>query len=96
MSLRTRGRHLQIGLTTQKEKGEVAFPVDIIVARELTVVGTIGMQPQRYPVMLRMVESGKLTPGKLVSRTVPIEQAGEVLASMSQYGTLGATVVNQW
>jgi len=96
MSLRTRGRHLQIGLTTQKEKGEVPFPVDLMVLKEITVVGTLGMQPQRYPTMLRMVESGKLNPGKLVSRTVPIEQAGDVLASMSQYGTLGATVVNQW
>jgi D-arabinose 1-dehydrogenase-like Zn-dependent alcohol dehydrogenase len=96
MSLRTRGRHLQIGLTTQKEKGEVSFPVDIIVSKELSVVGTIGMQPQRYPTMLRMVESEKLTPGKLVSRTVPIEQASDVLASMSQYGTLGAIIINQW
>jgi len=96
MSLRTRGRHLQIGLTTQEEKGEVSFPVDIIVARELHVIGTIGMQPQRYPVMLRMVESGKLSPGKLVTRTIPIEEAGTVLASMGKFGTLGATVVNQW
>ena len=96
MSLRTRGRHLQIGLTTQKEKGEVPFPVDLMVLKEITVVGTLGMQPQRYPVMLRMVESEKLNPGKLVSRTVKLEEAGDVLASMSQYGTLGATVVNQW
>lgn len=96
MSLRTRGRHLQIGLTTQKEKGEVALPVDIMVVKELRMTGTVGMQPHRYPSMLSMVESGKLKPGKLIGRTVPIEQAGEVLASMTQYGTLGATVVNQW
>ncbi|MGH7965400.1 MAG: zinc-dependent alcohol dehydrogenase family protein [Candidatus Binatia bacterium] len=96
MSLRTRGRHLQIGLTTQKEQGMVSLPVDMIVARELQVIGTIGMQPQRYPVMLRMVESGKLKPGKMVGRTIAIEQAGEVIASMGEYGTLGAVVVNQW
>ena len=30
-SLRKRGRHIQIGLTTQGEKGEVALPVDQIV-----------------------------------------------------------------
>ncbi len=96
MSLRTRGRHLQIGLTTKREQGQVAFPVDLIVVRELRVIGTVGMQPQRYPAMLRMVESGKLRPGKLIGRTVPIELAGEVLASMTQYATIGATVVNQW
>jgi D-arabinose 1-dehydrogenase-like Zn-dependent alcohol dehydrogenase len=96
MSLRTRGRHLQIGLTTQKEKGEVALPVDLLVVKELQLIGTVGMQPHRYPSMLSMVESGTLQPGKLIGRTVPIEQAGEVLASMTQYATIGATVVNQW
>jgi len=96
LSLRTRGRHLQIGLTTQKEKGEVALPVDLLVVKELQLIGTVGMQPHRYPAMLSMVEAGKLQPGKLIGRTVPIEQAGEVLASMTQYATLGATVVNQW
>ena len=96
MSLRTRGRHLQIGLTTKQEQGEVAFPVDLLVVKELRVIGTVGMPPHRFPTMLRMVEAGTLTPGKLVGRTVPIEQVSEVLASMTQYGTLGATVVNQW
>jgi D-arabinose 1-dehydrogenase-like Zn-dependent alcohol dehydrogenase len=74
----------------------VSLPVDLLVVRELRMIGTVGMQPHRYPSMLGMVESGKLKPGKLIGRTVPIEQAGEVLASMTRYGTLGATVVNQW
>jgi threonine dehydrogenase-like Zn-dependent dehydrogenase len=73
MSLRTRGRHLQIGLTTNQEQGEIAFPVDLLVVKELRVVGTVGMPPHRYPTMLRMVEAGTLNPGKLIGRTLPIE-----------------------
>jgi D-arabinose 1-dehydrogenase-like Zn-dependent alcohol dehydrogenase len=96
MSLRTRGRHLQIGLTTQAEKGEVSLPTDLIVAKELTFVGSLGMQPRRFSAMLKMVESGKLKPEKLVGNTVPIEKASDVLASMGQYGTLGVTVINRW
>jgi D-arabinose 1-dehydrogenase-like Zn-dependent alcohol dehydrogenase len=96
MSLRTRGRHLQIGLTTKKEKGEVSLPIDIMVVKELQMMGTVGMQPQRYPAMLRMVESGKLKPGKMIGSTVPIEQAGEVLSSMTRYATVGTVVVNKW
>jgi hypothetical protein len=46
--------------------------------------------------MLGMVDSGKLKPGKLIGRTVPIEQAGEVLASMTEYATLGTVVVDRW
>jgi D-arabinose 1-dehydrogenase-like Zn-dependent alcohol dehydrogenase len=96
MSLRLRGRHLQIGLTSRKEQGQVALPIDVIVFNELRVIGTVGMQPHRYPSMLQMVAAGQLKPGKLIGRTVPIEQAGEVLASMTQYATLGATVVDRW
>ena len=93
LSLRSRGRHLQIGLTTQEEKGFVSLPVDIMVARELEFVGTIGMQPQRYPSMLNMVESGKLTPGKMVTNIVGIDEAAGVISSMANYGTVGTTVV---
>jgi D-arabinose 1-dehydrogenase-like Zn-dependent alcohol dehydrogenase len=93
LSLRSRGRHLQIGLTTQEEKGFVSLPVDIIVARELQFVGTIGMQPQRYPSLLNMVESGKLTPGRMVTNVIPIEEAAGVIGSMASYGTVGTTVV---
>ena len=96
LSLRKRGRHVQIGLTTRKEKGEVLLPIDLLVALELTIVGTIGMQPPRYPLMLRMVETGQLAPGKLVRRTIAVEQASDVLAAMTQYNTLGVTVINQW
>jgi propanol-preferring alcohol dehydrogenase len=83
MSLRPRGRHLQIVLTTKQEQGEVAFPVDLLVVKELRVIDTVGMPPHHYPEML------------LISRTIPVERASEVLASMAHYSTLGAIVVNQ-
>jgi D-arabinose 1-dehydrogenase-like Zn-dependent alcohol dehydrogenase len=96
MSLRKRGRHLQIGLTSAAEKGEVALPIDLIVLKELSIIGSLGMQAPRFPAMLRMVEAGKLKPGKLVHRTIPLEEAGGVLASMDKYGTVGVTVINKY
>lgn len=95
LSLRKRGRHLQIGLTTQAEKGFVSLPVDMIVAMELKIIGTIGMQPRRYSSMLNMVESGKLRPGEMVTNVYPIEKAFGVIESMSSFGTVGTTVI-QW
>lgn len=83
LSLRTRGRHLRLGTSSQSQGGTIALPVDVFVFRELQFVGSFGMQAARYPEMLRMVESGKLHPGKLVTGTVPIEQAGIVLERMS-------------
>ena len=54
------------------------------------------MQPARYPAMLRMIEAGRLRPGRLVKGTVPIEGATDVLASMSESGPIGTRVINQW
>jgi D-arabinose 1-dehydrogenase-like Zn-dependent alcohol dehydrogenase len=93
MSLRKRGRHLQIGLTTQAEKGLVSLPVDLIVAMELQFIGTIGMQPRRYSSMLNMVESGKLRPGEMVTNVFPIEKASGVIEAMASFGTVGTTVI---
>jgi D-arabinose 1-dehydrogenase-like Zn-dependent alcohol dehydrogenase len=94
--LRIRGRHVQIGLTSAAEKGEVPIPIDLVVLKEISIVGSYGMQPARYDAMLRMVESGKLTPAKLVSRTIPLEETGAVLESMEGFGTTGVTVIDRY
>lgn len=96
MSLRKRGRHLQIGLTTREEQGMVPLPIDVIVQLELSVIGSLGMQAPRFPAMLQMVESGRLQPGKMVTRRISIDEAGEALASMTEYSNVGVTVVDRW
>ncbi len=49
-----------------------------------------------FDAMLQMVQSGKLAPGKLVSRTVPLEEAGSVLAAMDSFATVGVTVIDRY
>jgi len=95
-SLRKRGRHVQIGLTSAAEQGEVALPIDLIVLKEVSIIGSLGMQAPRFGAMLQMVESGKLRPGKLVHRTIPLEEAGGVLASMDRFATVGVTVIDRY
>ncbi len=95
-SLRKRGRHLQIGLTTQAEQGEVALPIDLIVLKEATIIGSCGMQAPRFGAMLQMVEAGKLRPGKLVHKTIALEEAGQVLASMDRFATVGVNVIDRY
>jgi D-arabinose 1-dehydrogenase-like Zn-dependent alcohol dehydrogenase len=96
MSLRKQGRHVQIGLTSSAEKGQVAIPIDLVVLKEASLIGSYGMPAPRFGAMLAMVESGKLAPGKLVSRTVPLEAAGDVLASMDSFSTIGVTVIDRY
>jgi D-arabinose 1-dehydrogenase-like Zn-dependent alcohol dehydrogenase len=95
-SLRKRGRHVQIGLTTQGEKGEVALPVDQIVFKEIQFVGSLAMQSFRYPAMLSMVERGRLEPKKLITETIPLEKAFGVIEKMSKFENVGISVINQF
>ena len=95
-SLRTRGRHLRFGVSNKKDQGNINIPVDLIAFRELTVIGSFGMQAARYPEMLRMVESGKLAPKDMVGDTVALEQAGDVLASMTGYETVAMSVITSF
>jgi D-arabinose 1-dehydrogenase-like Zn-dependent alcohol dehydrogenase len=96
LSLRKRGRHIQIGLTTQLEKGEVALPVDQIVFKEIQFVGSLAMQSFRYPAMLNMVERGRLAPRDLITETIPLEKAFGVIEQMSKFENIGISVINQF
>ncbi|WCK52637.1 hypothetical protein PP175_14480 [Aneurinibacillus sp. Ricciae_BoGa-3] len=57
---------MQIGLTSQEEQGMVPLPIDIIVQKELSIIGSLGMQASRYTAMLQMLESNILKPGSIV------------------------------
>jgi len=96
LSLRKRGRHVQVGLTTQEEKGEVSLPVDQIVFKEIQFTGSLAIQSFRYPAMLSMVERGLLQPKKLITETLPIEKAFGVLEKMSKFENAGISVINQF
>lgn len=95
-SLRKRGRHVQIGMTNGDDDGNLALPIDLVIDREIQLFGSKGMPPAHYPPMLDMVAAGHLDPGRLVSRTVPLEEAGGVLAAMDRYDTLGFTVIDRY
>lgn len=44
MSLRTGGRHLRLGASNKKDQGHISLPVDVILFRELSLIGSFGMQ----------------------------------------------------
>jgi threonine dehydrogenase-like Zn-dependent dehydrogenase len=71
-------------------------PIDLIVNKEIQLLGSRGMPVTEFPAMLRMVAAGHLDPGKLVTRRVPLEETGEVIAAMDDYETLGFTVIDRF
>jgi D-arabinose 1-dehydrogenase-like Zn-dependent alcohol dehydrogenase len=96
MSLRTRGRHLRLGISNKTEQGEVPIPVDVLVFRELTIVGSWGMQAARYPEMLDLIATGKVNPSLLVGETVALEDTSRVIESMVSYDTVAMPVITRF
>jgi D-arabinose 1-dehydrogenase-like Zn-dependent alcohol dehydrogenase len=96
MSVRKRGRHLQIGLTSAAEQGEIPVPIDLLVLKEVSIIGSLGMQAPHYGGMLRMVESGKLNPGRLVQRRIGLEDVSGVLEEMDRFANVGVTVIDRY
>jgi D-arabinose 1-dehydrogenase-like Zn-dependent alcohol dehydrogenase len=91
-SLRPRGRHVQVGLLVGAD-ALTALPMDLVVARELSVLGSHGMPAVDYPAMLALVQSGAIDPERLVTRRIGLDDAGAALAAMDHGSPSGITVV---
>lgn len=93
-SLRRSGRHMQVGLLLG-EQSTPPIPMDIVVARELRIFGSHGMQAHRYDELLSLITSGRLDPSRLVGRTITLEESIETLTTMDHARTPGVTVVGE-
>lgn len=91
-SLRRRGRHVQVGLLAGDDT-DPRVAMGRVIGWELELVGSHGLQAHAYPEMLRLVESGKLDPMRLVDRTIPLEEAPAALAALGDYRGAGVTVI---
>ena len=91
-NLRKRGRHVQVGLMLG-EQATPSIPMSRVIANELEILGSHGMQAHRYGTLFAMLEPGKLDPRRLVGRTVSLEQSIDVLTGMDRFPGVGVTVV---
>ena len=87
--LRKRGRHVQVGLLPEPPR----VPMDLVIARELELLGSHGMAAHAYPEMLALVQAGRLRPGQLVSSRIGLDQAPQALVAMSDASPVGMTVI---
>ena len=79
--LRKRGRHVQVGLMLGDDS-RAPVPMDLVVARELEILGSHGMAAHDYAAMLASVVSGRLDPARLVGRTIGLDDAPAALMAM--------------
>ncbi|MGO4387321.1 zinc-dependent alcohol dehydrogenase family protein [Microvirga sp. 2YAF29] len=94
-NLRRRGRHVQVGLMLG-DHARPAIPMDRVIAWELEILGSHGMQAFRYQAMMDMIETGKLSPHKLVGKRISLEEAPAALMNMDSFEGLGISVITQF
>jgi alcohol dehydrogenase len=94
-NLRKRGKHIQVGLMTGEHKNP-KVPMDKVLADELEIIGSHGMQAYRYPDMLEMIKKGKLQPDKLIEKTISLQEATIALPEMTNFNNSGVWVVNSF
>ncbi len=93
--LRKRGKHIQVGLTTAEHK-HPKIPMDKVVAHEIEIIGSHGMQAFRYTEMFEMIKSGKLKPELLVGKTISLEKTPHALMNMNKFENVGVTVIDKF
>jgi alcohol dehydrogenase len=92
--LRRRGRHVQVGLLLG-DNATAGLPMDLVVARELQVLGSHGMPAGDYPAMLELIARGDLDPRRLVRSVIDLAAAPAALMAMDEPSpSPGMTVIS--
>ncbi|WP_062223738.1 zinc-dependent alcohol dehydrogenase family protein [Aureimonas sp. D3] len=91
--LRRRGRHVQVGLMLG-EHTTPQIPMAQVIAHELEIYGSHGMQSWRYEAMMGMITSGKLAPQRLIGETLSLEDAVPALMAMDRQAPDGIAIID--
>jgi alcohol dehydrogenase len=93
--LRKRGKHVQVGIM---EAGlhRTMIPMDLVISRELEILGSHGMQAYKYAEMFEMIADGRLQPERLIGQTVSLEDGALMLTNMNTFSSTGVTVITEF
>ncbi len=94
-NLRKRGKHIQVGLMLAEQRSP-AIPMDRVIAHELEILGSHGIQAHRYGSILELIQSGQLKPQKLIGKTISLEESLEELTNMDQFHGIGIAVIDRF
>lgn len=93
LSLRRRGRHVQVGLLPPVD-GHPRVPMARVIGWELELLGSHGMAAVDYPSMMALIEKGALEPQRLIERTIGLHEAAALLPGFDQATVAGITIVD--
>lgn len=93
--LRKRGKHIQVGLLAGSEANP-PVPMHLVIAKELEILGSHGMQAHAYPEMMQMILDHKIAPEQLIGRRISLEAAAEALMRMDSFKERGMAMITQF
>ena len=93
--LRKRGKHIQVGLMLG-DQAAPEVPMAGLIANELEILGSHGMQAHRYPALLEMIEQGAVQPELLIGRTLSLQDALLELPAMDSFQGTGVLVIDSF
>jgi len=93
LSLRRRGRHVQVGLLPPIG-GHPRVPMARVIGWELDLLGSHGMAAADYPDMMALIAGGALQPQQLIERTIGLSDAAALLPTFDQATVAGMTMID--
>ena len=93
--LRKRGKHIQVGLLAGSEANPT-IPMHLVIAKELEILGSHGMQAHAYPEMMQMILNHKIAPEQLIGRRISLEAAAGALMRMDSFEEKGMAMITQF
>lgn len=93
LSLRKRGKHIQIGLMTENH-ATPPIPMGTVIANELEILGSHGMQAHQYPAMLDLIFAKNIPLEKMLGQRLDLASGAQALMEMNQFKGTGVMVIN--
>ncbi|MFN4140770.1 zinc-dependent alcohol dehydrogenase family protein [Aestuariivirga sp.] len=93
--LRKLGRHVQIGQPLGPHAKPPIPLLETVYARQIQILGTRGIGASRFSALIGMIAAGRLDPARMITRRIPLSEAGAALRAMDGYGSAGVTVIDR-
>lgn len=90
-----RGKHIQVGLLPPHQH---LSPVAMnkIIAYELEIKGSHGMQAYRYGDMIKLIQQGKINPKAMVAKRMSLEESVNALKKMDDFAVDGVQMITSF
>ena len=95
LSLRKRGKHIQIGLMTESH-ATPPIPMGPIISNELEIIGSHGMQAHQYREMMDLILSKQIPLDKLIGQRMNLKQGAAALMEMDSFKNIGVMIIDSF